>query len=629
MNTSALINHRPIEFNKWKGLYSRGKADAIPPGFFRVGTNLQFKQDEVGTRNGTSLKYTKSGIVRFFKYERLNEASRYLILTSAGELFDSLYPANALITNVAFVDFSALNVNNRCYISFHNRIRGLAGSYVYVYEGDGPGTLRFAAGAAPTGFTLGVATSASSGYIETGTYLFAVAFETSSGFITAPGPSIFAQYVAPGNFAIDFSSIPVGPAGTVARWILGTQAITDYDGNQFGYEFFFLPDGRIGNNVDTTLSAVSYFSDELLRSADYLFDNVALIPACLGMTNYGNRVAYWTGDHDMYFSRNGDPEVIDATNGFITVDRSNVNSGITNAIDFRGQFYICKRNATYLVVDNGGDPITWGNPQDVDRSVGTEVFGISRLKDSRASNINRFFIADYSGALAFESGSFRSPALSYNIESIWARINKDYFNLVQVDHDEENQIIYFAVPLDSATTLSHILVANYQEAFDRFGLIAGAGVRWSIWTFPWTITSVSIDEDSNAQAVLTLSGLTGGIYEQDLASYDDDSAAIETIMDSWVAYQQENWIHHFGENLFLQVCGDGDLEIKVKDRNGATKATLLEVELTSTIGYSTHRKLNQVTPKLSVQLRTSGAGDHFSVIQMQLDCKPLWAETPG
>lgn len=627
MRPSTLIEHTKIRINKWKGLYSRGKYDAVPPGYQSVADNIQFLEGEVKTRFGFELSFAKEGLVRSFRYDRLNEASRYIVLTSSGSLYDSLYPADPLITNVSFVDFSAVNINNRVYISFHNRTIGLAGSYIYVYEGDGPGTLRFAAGAAPSGFTLGVATSGSSGDLEEGTYLFAVAFETESGFITAPGPAIFAEYSAPGDFSVDFSNIPVGPAGTVARRILATQTIVDYNGNQFGYEFFFVPDGRIADNVTTTLTS-SFFSDDLVTSADYLFDNLPLLPAALGMTTYGNKMVFWTGDHDIWFSKDNDPETFDSTNGFQTVDKSNLSSGVTNGIEFRGQFYICKRNGTYLTTNNTNDPITWGI-SDVDRAVGTEIFGIGRLKDARGSNVNRFFIADYSGAKVFESGSFRDPNFSYNIQSIWDRINKDYFNLVQVDHDEENQIVYIAVPLDAATAISHILVANYQEAFDRFGLIAGAGVRWSIWSVPWQITSVAINENTATEAILTITCSTGGIYNQNIDDFNDDAVGIDSTVTTHLMQVTPNWVHHFGEKLTLQLSGVGDAGIAIRNRYLNNLATLNAETLAAEPIYPVQRKLNQVTSKVAVQITTDGnPGSYFSLIELSLDAKPLWAERP-
>jgi hypothetical protein len=626
MAQSALVNHKEVTLNSWKGLFSRGETTSVPKGYFPDCLNVEYFQDEVRTRDGFGLHFAIENVVRYFEYQRLNEATRFLILDSDGNFYDSL-DATPLITNVAFLDFSAVNINNRAYISFHNRVSGITGTYIYVYEGDGPGTLRVAAAAPPVGFTLGATTSAASGFIEAGTYLFAVVYVTDSGFITSPGPLVFTEYTAPGGYAVDFSTISVGPAGTASRWILSTQTIVDYNGNQIGYEFFFIPTGRITNNVDTTLAEISFFAADLITSADYLFDNIAQLPAALGLTTYGNRMVFWTGDHDIWISKNNEPEVFDQTNGFQTVDKSNVISGVTNAIDFRGQLYITKRNGCYVTQDNGSDPLTWGI-SDVDRAVGTEVFGIGRLKDSRGSNINRFFLADYSGAKVFESGSFRSPSMSWSIDDTWARINKLYFNMIQVDHDEENSIVYFAVPLDAATTLSHILVANYQDAFDKFGMISPSGVKWSIWTLPWTVSSVSVLENASAQAVLSLSGTTGGIYIQEADRRNDEGTIIESYIETYLAEVLPDWVHHYA-SIQLDIRGSGDIKITFYSARHLTSLTLSDMTITNTSQYWYRRLLNFQAAKASVKIRMAETSNYFILTRLILKTKPIWEEIPG
>src|SRR5690348_13397629 len=171
--------HQPIVMGKCNGLYNRGTVDTVPPSFLSTAINVEYNQGEVFTRSGSSLLLTKSNIVRFFIYRRLYETSRYIYLDSSGNLYDSLYPSTPILSDSSLIDFDLITIFNRAYISFHDRFTGLSGKSLYVYEGAGPGTIRLAAGAPPSSFTLGVVTSGTTGTIPAGIHIFAVAFETT------------------------------------------------------------------------------------------------------------------------------------------------------------------------------------------------------------------------------------------------------------------------------------------------------------------------------------------------------------------------------------------------------------------------------------------------------------------
>ena len=136
-----LRDHGQATVSAFKGLFVSGMDDSVPNGFFIDSLNTKFSQVEVKTRDGYTKIFDLPNIRRFFVYKRLNETPRYLILTTAGELWDSLYDV-PLVTNPSFLDFSALNYLNRAYITFHDRVSGIAGSVLQVYEGEGPGTIR-------------------------------------------------------------------------------------------------------------------------------------------------------------------------------------------------------------------------------------------------------------------------------------------------------------------------------------------------------------------------------------------------------------------------------------------------------------------------------------------------------
>lgn len=624
-----LDKHTPIVIQEWRGLYSRGMNDAAPLGYYIDCLNVVHGTEEVSTRDGVEIDISKPNIVRFFIYKRLNETQRYLILDSDGNFFDSLSPDTPLITNSAFVDFSACNYLNRAYITFHNRITGITGVNLYVYEGGGPGTLRLAAGSPPSSFTLQVTTSTTSGVVEAGTYLVAVAFESSSGFISAPGPEIFTVYVAPGDFAIDLDDIPIGPYGTIARRILISQGTQDYDGNQFSQELFFAL--RIGNNTDTSYTGLSFFNDDLTSSADYLFDIMPIIPAGVGLTVYNDRLIIWGvpgNEHNGYVSNQFQPEIINSISGYFICDPSEAGSGIRNCIEFRKQLYIVKNAGSYVSLDTDNDASTW-SIDIVDPGIGCECFGISKVLGRKGVNVDRFFIADHPGLYIFESGIFQKPEMSWSIKSYWDRINSDFFNLVQVEHDTENSIVFVSIPLDDSEVISHILLADYSNALNKYGLIEPTKVRWSIWQFPGTVSCFTVDLADNGKTQFKYSNTTEGILIQNEGLLNDNDDTIESFIKTNLNNLIPNWQHHFSE-LAMRAIGSGDLEITLSGEDDQLITTRPVLTLSNTPGRELFRLINFTNEKMSVKLGlTQTANNYFTLFELTIMAKPMWKNHPA
>jgi hypothetical protein len=299
-----------------------------------------------------------------------------------------------------------VSLYKRAYITPHNSNKGLPGEKVYVYEGSG--SARPAGGTAPVGSPIVATTSASIGSVEAGSHLFAVSYETTSGYLTPPGPATFTLYVAPGATKVDLSNIPVGPAGTVARVLLATKMLArDYAGDQDNQEFFNIPNGRIGDNTTTSLT-VDFFDADLQASADFLLDQLATIPAGVGIGVYQARLVVWGTDTDesiVYFSANGQPESISATEGFVLAYPGDAAGGVKNCVEFRSQYYMLKSGSKCYVTNGTDDsPVFWA-VTNVDISVGTECHGIAKIFDQNGATLDNFFCADRSALYLF-NGTF-------------------------------------------------------------------------------------------------------------------------------------------------------------------------------------------------------------------------------
>lgn len=367
-------DHQPVTIKEFNGIFDMDSfKDSVPLGYFADELNTITSGDEVRTRDGFASSHTTPSVVRFAIFRRQGEASRILVLDSSGNLKD-LTTATTILSIAAMTDFAIGFSNNRAYISPHNGIAGLPGEFVYVYTGVG--TARKAAGNIPSGSSTAVI-SATAGIIEAGTHIFAWVYETTTGFVTAPGPAQTLSF--DGTKAVDFSNIPVGPAGTATRRLIASRAIQDYNGNEEGYEMFFVPGGKINNNVDTTLADVDFFDAELVDTADYAYDQLAEIPAVVFISPYGERLCFGGPDTDknlVYISKNAEPESISSVAGFISCDPHET-EGVKDATEFRDNFYITKANHTYVTKDNGYEPSTW-RVLDLDQAIGADINGIAQ-----------------------------------------------------------------------------------------------------------------------------------------------------------------------------------------------------------------------------------------------------------
>lgn len=627
-------DHIPITVDDWKGTYDRGVVvDEIPIGFLEDSFNVKFNESDVYTRDGSTLLLTAPDIVRFFMYKRLGETVRYIYLNTSGQLYDSLFPGTPIWTDALFLDFSMGNFNNRAYITPHNRITGIPGKSLLVY--DGSGAARLAAGVAPVGFSLTVANSVASGNIEAGVHIFAIAYESSSGFITAPGPVDFAVLDTTGGFKAVVSGIPaVLPAGMVAVRILSTKAIQDYNGNQQGYEFFLISSGEGGRIVaGPTTATVDFFDSQLTASATYLFDSRGTIPAGVCITNYNGRlcIAGINGDeHSVLLSDPYDPEQISSIGGFVTVDPFESGDGIKNLFPFRGALVICKPNRIYQVMDNQNEPVTWPTPISVDVGTGAECFGVGAILDSKGQNNDRAWIADRSGLVLFE-GYTRRPEASWSVQGIWSRINKVKFNLVQVVIDPEFQQIYVSLPLDEETTISHILYGYYGTAYSTFGLDPKL-IKWTLWQTFSGIRSILTDtEVSTNCAVLKYSGVNGNIYkiDNDYSVHNDDGNSYVSMVKTAFITSKPKYTQHCNI-VNLRAVGLGILNTTLFGLDNVKSLALENKNLSPTPGREYELKANFEHTRVSAEFVTGeNINEYFRIARMEMYLKPVWLSLPA
>ena len=611
-------NHLPVaDIQDFKGLFDRGEPLKVPDDHASELLNMVHPHQTVATREGSTRSLSVSHASRIFIYKKSGEVARTLFL-NLGSIYDSVNTSVPILTVSGMTDFSAINLYDRVYISPHDGTEGLSGEFVYVYDGT---TCRKAAGVPPTGFTMVATTSSTDGKLDIGTHLFAVVFETPSGHLTKPGPETYPVYSAPGGKKVDISSIGAGPAGTVARVLLSTKAIPVYSGNPNDYEFFKVPDGRLANNSGATLT-LDFYDADLIESADDLFDLLSEIPAGVGFLEFNGKLLTWGEDGNSGYIRislTSQPEAFSDVDGFLSTDRREV-GGIKSCFVFRNNLFTNKAYQTYVTSDNGSTPDTW-TILDVDKGVGSSIFGIATINESKGATTDKVLVASRSGLWLF-TGLFSDFPLTWKVDGIWQRINKTYFDKVQVVQDPTNTRIYVTIPLDNATEPSHILLGDYG------GGLTVTDIVWSLWEFPWKPTSISAYVDSSTlKARLFIGSSDGNVYYIDDTVVLDDNTAIDWTYKTAYFSAIGGQVGHFNLMRFT-ASGTGNISIDLYGLHDSNHVSLAVQAITTSPGVDYVRKFNHSNERLAVKFSSTTSGNKIDLQRLLVYGKSLWVSRP-
>src|SRR4030095_15002286 len=362
------------------------------------------------------------------------------------------------------------------------RINNNTTENLMINTGDASLTTVYVPGATPAPVTNSFRAKQSStdGFNDRGFRIIGVVYETDTGAFTKPGPEVFAACVTVNaKKAIDIVNIPVSPnTYVVRRHLIATQIIRVYNGDQAGFQFFFIPSGTIDDNVTTT-ATISWFDSELLEDASYLLYNLTTIPAGVVLSKYHTRLVSIAESGNLSLARlsaPGDPESFSTLDGFILVPPNN--KPLTNAQEFRDVLYLFQDTKTIQYVDNEQEPATW---KDIilDNGVGTANHAIGTVLDSGGVDVDFLLIGHYSGIFIF-NGAYSRPELTYLVHDLWVEQDRDLFFRIQIINDSVNQILYCVM------TDGRLLVGDYTRGLNP------KDIRWSIWTFPFLVRCVHL-----------------------------------------------------------------------------------------------------------------------------------------
>ena len=488
-------DHQGVVLDKFNGLWNRGDRDTTPRDHFSDCNNIDYiAQSTFVPRPGVDISQDVlvplTNIKRIYNYPT-QSANTLIVLTydydigygSIHHVVDENTVYGPLLTIKEMTDFAFVPFAGRAYISpFSNYIngaltfqKGLANEFVYVYAGDGT-PARKAAGSGLSG-VMTVANGAA-GHTDPGQHVFGIVSQTVSGY-NAP-PSILTSFITSALNSVSFGSIPTsGDPNVVKRLLVATKVLPTFNGNLSGYQFFFVPNAVINDNVSTSLNNISFYDADLLQDASALLDNYTSIPAGAVLSVYHNRLIVADTNTDIslaLLSQPGEPEAINQINGLIVVPLDG--NPITNAQEMRDVLYVFKRSKTVAYADNGDVPSSWPLVP-IDNALGTCPHGIATVLDSGSSTVDFLLIATYQGISQF-NGRYATPELTWKIESLWKSLDRNEFGNIQFINAPIQKEIYIILPT------RQVLMGNYENGLDW------KNIRWSPWSFRMGINTVAI-----------------------------------------------------------------------------------------------------------------------------------------
>ncbi len=626
-------DHQPIQIEDFKGYWNRGDIDTCPLDHFTECINMRFLESGYTTRYGISVAKGESfSVLRMYPYLDTTAGPGYLVLLSNNTIYHiygsiGSWTTHAIlgpITNMT--DFAFVSINSRAYVSpcGAGSLIGLAGEFVYVYDGLGINTARKAAGDPPKNAdgVMAAANSATAGNVQPDVHVYGVVYETDTGFLTQIGPDTLVALTSPGNKKVDLSSISKSPLTYVTkRHIVATKAIAtaDWTGDTRAFQFYFVPGGTINDNTTTTLT-INFYDSELIEDASHLLDIDSFIIACGGLGTYHNRMIGWnftSGPGQVLVSDSGEPEAFNTLSGFLVTIPEGF--GITYCQEYRDILYVFKSNKTVAFSDNQDIPTSWPSAI-VDQGFGCGKHGMAVVGTYGGTNVESLIMIDSQGIHPF-SGTFNTPELSYKIKDYWLSLNKDdiKFGAVSIYNDPLNQLLIVSIG-----NTNIILVGDYSN-----GLTA-QDIKWTKWDIGTSPNTILLWDSDNKLFIGTATG-THYIDKNATADTFNGSSAVKipnpTTISALIPDSEDNFNHYGG--IRLRVSGSGNLFPTLLGLDSTVTQTLGTMSLSSNPGKELFGIAGLVTQRARLQLQTTAINAVMKINRLVVYIKALYTQSLG
>jgi len=429
--------------------------------------------------------------------------------------------------------------------------------------------------------------------------------------ITAPG----AEYI---NFTINPATWPT-EAATIQMVMSPASNPADY------YAVPYSSYAVVGG-ANFPISDIINISDEdLISQGTNVNDNQNLLTQVSGngpfnpfkLIEYGGRMIYLTYD----------------SNGFPVFYASEVNAAqqvteqyhkralpgfrqITTGFVLRGVLYLLGPNWTYSFEDTGGYPVTWPSATLIDGGVGSpSIDGVVV-----ASSTDFAIVVGVTGAYVF-NGVYQKLPISYMIDPDWRRINWAVQQTIRVTINQDKKQIVIAVPLDDATTPSHLMVFDYTNGLDA------ETIMYSLWNVKNAVSGyprglcVFQNPSTSRQETLIASSGNGKLLRQmnntdDANPYRDDDLGVggDTGWQYQIAPQPKGRIAEVYKHVAqgLRVLGRGILRpISYSEDNAKSVTWSNPITLQSSPGVEYYRQFDINAERCSTLYKGTGVDNYF------------------
>lgn len=630
-------DHSAIKLEEFNGYYNRGDTETVPNNYFVESINNQYSETSFRTRFGIDLHQAigvaLDNVLRIHPYTMQTQQS-LLVMTTGGNIHHVVSPAVVhlnILQIATMTDFNAESIAGRAYITpfftdSNGYEKGLQNEFLYVYKGDGTAA-RKAAGQPPTSGTPLVATASGVGFSDLGFKVFAVVYETDTGYLTSLGPATFGTATSISNtIGFDISNIPISPdIFVIKKHIVATKTILNYNEDQNGYQFFFVPNGDMSNA--TTTKHVDFFDIDLLDDASHLIDNFSEIPAGVGLNTFHGRLVLTTTFTDIsvaYVSTGGEPEAINQVDGVLIVPLDGL--PLTNCQEYRDVLYLFKKTRTVGYADNDDVPATWKSFI-VDESMGCPVHGISTVLDSGGVDVDFLLVANFSGVNLF-NGGYNKPELSYNIENYWLGLDRTLFRKIEMVNDSISKVFYIVLPDNT------LLIGNYKNGTNP------DNIRWSKWTFAVPITTLELINTTttlfgatvNASSQSGLYQLTTSLTHDRLYNTSDVITNVKIpdpiVQFAYIQPGEHELISHW-TGFKIRVVGSGNLIPTLYSLNNVETQVLASFAMSPTSSRIPSRLANFQHQRVSLELKTTVIDEFFKVSRVLIYFKEVFSEFPS
>ena len=202
------------------------------------------------------------------------------------------------------------------------------------------------------------------------------------------------------------------------------------------------------------------------------------------------------------------------------------------------------QEGTYSTIDNDAEPSGW-NVNNISRAVGALSFRSCDANKTGTGDAGEEWecVATKAGAYVFAGGEFYK--ISQEIQSVWDRINWNARGTVWIKNSTQERLIFFGVPLDSATTPSVVLAMNYRglDTGQQIGTAPSIRIgfsgkkiatdytrKWTVWNLPMQSGQIIYLDIPR----IALGGTVGQFYYLDPAKLTDDDYGQK--FPSWTSY---------------------------------------------------------------------------------------------